>query len=223
MALFTPKPTVENNETAGAVFHFPASKKALIIFTRNPELGKVKTRLAASIGDEKALNIYTFLLKHTIKITQHIAADKYVYYSENIALQDLWDNDIYRKKLQKGTDLGQRMYHAFKELFSLGYQKVIIVGSDIYDLKQQDIDEAFNKLDSHPYVIGPALDGGYYLLGMTQLYDPIFKNKQWGTNTVLQNTLQDLKNKRVLTLAPKNDVDYLEDIKDVPIFKQFLS
>lgn len=223
MALFTPKPTQENNEATGAVFHFPTSKNALIIFTRNPELGKVKTRLAASIGDEKALRIYNFLIKHTLKITQHIAADKYVYYSENIAFQDVWDNTIFRKKLQQGADLGQRMHNAFNELFTLGYKKVIIVGSDIIDLNQQDIEDAFDKLDSHKFVIGPALDGGYYLLGMTELYEPIFSNKKWGTNTVLQCTLNDLKDKKVLTLATKNDVDYLEDIKDVEVFKPFLT
>ena len=73
--------TNKNTDNAEDVFHFPTSKNLLLIFTRNPELGKCKTRLAATIGDENALALYQFLLKHTAEITRHVTADKYVYYS----------------------------------------------------------------------------------------------------------------------------------------------
>ena len=112
MALLNSKETSSDNEMA-ADFYFPSSKKALIIFTRNPELGKVKTRLAKSVGDESALEIYKFLLKHTVAITKNLNVDKYVFYSENIHRDDIWDPEIFRKKLQTGTDLGEKMQNAF--------------------------------------------------------------------------------------------------------------
>ena len=79
------------NQQSKEVFHLPSSKSALIVFTRNPELGKCKTRLAATIGDQSALDVYRFLLDHTVKITTPLSADVYVYYSEKIKDVDIWD------------------------------------------------------------------------------------------------------------------------------------
>ena len=203
-------------------FYFPTSKKALIIFTRNPELGKVKTRLAKSVGDESALEIYKFLLKHTVAITKNLNVDKYVFYSENIHREDIWDPEIFRKKLQTGTDLGEKMQNAFSELFEMGYEKVLIVGSDIFELGQSDIENAFEVLQTTETVIGPATDGGYYLLGMKELNATIFQNKNWGTATVLEETLADLRQKKYVLLEERNDVDYFEDIKEIDAFQQFL-
>ena len=203
-------------------FYFPTSKKALIIFTRNPELGKVKTRLAKSVGDESALEIYKFLLKHTVAITKNLNVDKYVFYSENIHRDDIWDSEIFRKKLQTGTDLGEKMQNAFSELFEMGYEKVLIVGSDIFELDQSDIENAFEVLQTTETVIGPATDGGYYLLGMKELNAAIFQNKNWGTATVLEETLADLRQKKYVLLEERNDVDYYQDIKEIDAFQQFL-
>lgn len=203
-------------------FYFPTSKKALIIFTRNPELGKVKTRLAKSVGDESALEIYKFLLKHTVAITKNLNVDKYVFYSENIHREDIWDPEIFRKKLQTGTDLGEKMQNAFSELFEMGYEKVLIVGSDIFELGQSDIENAFEVLQTTETVIGPATDGGYYLLGMKELNATIFQNKNWGTATVLEETLADLRQKKYVLLEERNDVDYYQDIKEIDAFQQFL-
>ena len=81
------------------------SDNLLLIFTRNPELGKCKTRLAATVGDNSALEIYKFLLRHTVSITEHLSFDKQVYYSEEIWEEDVWDTTIFDKKAQKGIDL----------------------------------------------------------------------------------------------------------------------
>ncbi|MEQ8420479.1 MAG: TIGR04282 family arsenosugar biosynthesis glycosyltransferase [Arenibacter algicola] len=197
-------------------------KDLLIIFTRNPELGKCKTRLAATVGHESALNIYKFLLDHTKNITQGLNFRKWVCYSDDIWENDIWDKSVYEKKVQSGNDLGGRMYNAFKEGFNAGYKRIIIIGSDMYDLNENDLLEAFQLLDKHDYVIGPAIDGGYYLLGMKVLSPNLFKDKTWGTDTVLKATLEDLKNKNYSLLAPKNDIDYFEDIKDIEIFRTFL-
>ena len=194
----------------------------LIIFTRNPELGKCKTRLAAKVGDLAALDIYNFLLRHTVSITQNLQVDKYVYYSEEIWENDIWKNDFYQKKLQNGIDLGQRMMNAFDDGFKNGYQKIIIIGSDMYDLSQIDLEEAFSILDENNFVVGPAEDGGYYLLGMSKPNASVFQNKDWGTPTVLEATLNDLNQENYALLPSKNDVDHYEDIEHLEAFQPFL-
>ena len=206
------------------IIHFSLvqADNLLLIFTRNPELGKCKTRLAATVGDQIALDIYNFLLSHTVKITENINAAKEVHYSDEIWEDDIWDPTFYRKKIQKGKDLGKRMEHAFQQGFENGYKKIVIVGTDIYELSAADIENAFLSLDHADLVIGPAEDGGYYLLGMNKLNTNIFQNKNWGTNTVLKDTLIDLKNENVQLLETKNDVDLYEDIKDNVVFRHFL-
>ena len=220
MAILGVKNNLGNLESK-QVFHLPVSKKALIVFTRNPELGKCKTRLAATIGDQSALDVYRFLLDHTVKITSPLTADVYVYYSEKIKEIDIWDTTVFRKKQQQGHDLGAKMQNAFTEVLHMGYQKAIIIGSDMYDITTQDLEDAFSTLEDNNFVIGPAQDGGYYLLGMKHLKPPLFKNKKWGTNNVLSDTLKDLELENLAILAEKNDVDYYEDIKDIAVFKKF--
>ncbi|WP_034918735.1 TIGR04282 family arsenosugar biosynthesis glycosyltransferase [Gillisia sp. CAL575] len=196
-------------------------KNLLLIFTRNPELGKVKTRLAKDVGDQTALDIYKFLLDHTVSITENLPITKEVYYSEKIHENDIWDPSIYKKKQQVGAGLGERMEHAFATGFKNGFSNIIIIGSDMYDITAEELMEAFKKLDSTDFAIGPAEDGGYYLLGMRKLKPAIFANKEWGTNTVLKDTLQDLNNESTVLLEVKNDVDYFSDIKEHIAFQQF--
>jgi len=199
-------------------------KKLLLIFTRNPELGKVKTRLARSVGDRTALNIYNFLITKTIKSTLRVNADKAVYYSVKVRENDIWDIKTYQKHQQKGEDLGLRMLNAFQDGFKSGYEKIIIIGSDLYDLSTEEIDKAFEYLNSNDVVIGPALDGGYYLLGIKKLYKNIFQNKAWGTETVRKDTLKNLIDSKVKLLEKKNDIDVYEDIIDIPeIMENFIN
>ena len=192
------------------------NKNLLLIFTRNPELGKAKTRLAKTVGDETALEIYKFLLKRTRDVSAKVTSDKAVYYSVHIRENDIWDAAIFQKYQQVGEDLGIRMLHAFKNGFEAGYEKVMIIGSDLYDLSAKNIENAFTALDENEVVLGPALDGGYYLLGMNSLHAAVFKNKEWGTATVRKDTLDDLKDKKVKLLAVKNDIDVYEDILGIP-------
>ena len=189
------------------------SKNLLLVFTRNPELGKVKTRLAKTIGDQKALDIYKLLLHYTKKTIQNINCDKAVYYSEEIQENDIWEISKFQKNLQNGKDLGDRMYNAFKNAFNKGYEKVVIVGTDIFELQSTQIYEAFKALDKYEVVIGPAKDGGYYLLGLKKMYSEIFNNKNWGTETIFQETMQDLNNVDVHLLVELNDIDTYDDLK----------
>ena len=197
-------------------------KNLLLIFARNAVLGKVKTRLAKSVGDETALKIYEFLLQKTHQVTREVSCVKAVHYSEKIMVDDLWDVGSYQKHLQQGDDLGQRMYHAFKNSFENGFKKVVVIGTDLFDLTPELIEESFLSLDSNDVALGPAKDGGYYLLGMKTLHTPLFNNKAWGTSGVREDTLKDLINKKVHLLEELNDIDVIEDIKHHPAFKYFL-
>lgn len=194
----------------------------LLIFTKNPVAGKVKTRLAKDLGNEKALDIYKFLLDHTVKFTSKVNSFKQVYYSDSVTENDIWNNELFEKRKQEGVDLGMRMQHAFNTGFQIGYGKIIIIGSDMYDIDSEVIDKAFLQLDNHDYVIGPAQDGGYYLFGMKSLNSDVFKNKEWGTSSVLKDTLKDLDGHKVAMLETRNDVDLLDDIKDHPAFQKFI-
>ncbi|MEM7380204.1 MAG: TIGR04282 family arsenosugar biosynthesis glycosyltransferase [Bacteroidota bacterium] len=199
-----------------------AMKDLLLIFTRNPQLGKVKTRLAATVGDQTALEIYKFLLQHTFTITKELQVAKEVHYSEKIADNDIWDKSLFTKKVQLGADLGKRMHHAFQSGFESGFERVMIIGSDMYDLSQEDLENAFALLKEYDYVLGPALDGGYYLFGMRIFTPEVFHNKAWGSESVLSDTLKELEGKKVKLLEARNDIDVFEDIKDKPVFKPFL-
>lgn len=192
------------------------TKNLLIIFTRNPELGKVKSRLAKDVGEGTALAIYKDLLQHTHDIALDVDADRFLYYSESIQQNDMWSKTQFHKFIQEGEDLGLKMWNAFKDGFKAGYKNIAIIGSDILELKANHINQAFKAIEQNKVVIGPALDGGYYLLGLSKPIEPLFKNKVWGTNTVLKSTCSDLveMNQNFKLLTELNDIDYVSDIKD---------
>lgn len=194
----------------------------LIIFTRNPELGKVKTRLASTIGDVAALEIYEDLIQHTVNASKKLQFDKEVHYSEEIIKDDAWDNEVYIKKGQSGLDLGMRMENAFKQGFQNYYNQIVIIGSDLPEISEQILLSAFNALEGHDYVIGPASDGGYYLLGMKSLHPEIFKNKIWSTDSVLKDTLENIKNERVKILEMKSDIDTHKDLAEFEKYQEYL-
>lgn len=204
----------EDNLDRVANFYLPTSKKALIVFTKNPELGKCKTRLAKTIGNKAALEVYKHLLQHTATVTEQIQANKFVFYSESIHKNDIWNDSIFKKKLQQGNDLGDKMKHAFSELFQSGYEKLVIIGSDSFDVKAKHINNAFEALKTNQCVLGPAQDGGYYLLGLNKMLPFIFENKSWSTPKLWTETLNDLKENSVVftTLEILNDIDTFDDL-----------
>jgi rSAM/selenodomain-associated transferase 1 len=185
---------------------------ALLIFTRNPELGKVKTRLAKTIGDADALQVYKDLLQHTMEQTKTIDCDKFVFYDSAIVEGDIWNEEVYQKRIQSNGDLGDKMQAAFEHLFSLDYNNCIIVGSDLFDLKSELIKTAFIELHKNDVVIGPAEDGGYYLLGLKKMHKVLFQNKNWGTSTVFADTMKDLETHKTHLMPILNDIDTFEDL-----------
>lgn len=188
--------------------------EALIIFVRKPESGKVKTRLAATLGNEIALKIYRQLLQHTFDITSGLMAHKFVFYVDAIDEHDMWSAKGFYKMLQVNADLGIKMQAAFAEIFKKGHQKAVIIGSDCFELTSDLIDQAFKVLDKNDIVIGPAKDGGYYLLGMKQLYPPLFENKSWSTATVFIDTVRDIArlNLSYEQLPQLTDIDEAGDV-----------
>ena len=189
-------------------------KPLLIIFYRNPKLGEVKTRLATTLGKEKALDIYKKLALHTKTITEPLLMDKIVFYSEGVDLMDIWPNATYLKAIQHGQDLGDKMKIAFTAGFESGYTSICIIGTDCYELTTKAIEQAFHLLQSSDAVIGPAVDGGYYLLGMRSVHPSLFSKKQWGSSTVFFDTLRDLESLglKYAKLQPLRDVDTEADL-----------
>ena len=196
-------------------------KPLLLVFCKNPILGKAKTRLAASIGEEKALEVYHALLQKTALVLFDVDIDIQLYYSSHIDHDDIFQKPSITKKIQTGNDLGIRMTNAFKEGFK-SYSPIVIIGTDLWTLDIFDIHKAFEALQTSGTVIGPSADGGYYLLGLQKFIPALFENKKWGTPTVLSNSLNDLKKEDVYLLEEKNDIDTYGDLKDHPELMQLL-
>ena len=201
--------------------------RLLIIFIKNPELGKCKTRLAATIGDQKALQLYKEMLDRTREIASIVSAHKTVFYSSFIDKNDNWpENDHFSKSLQQKGDLGDKMRLAFEQSFQAGYDSICIIGSDCYELDSQTINKAFQILETKDAVIGPSTDGGYYLIGMNHLIPEVFSNKNWSTKTVSSDTIDDFTNLKISygKLQVLTDIDTEEDLKTMPLalVKRFL-
>lgn len=190
------------------------NEEAIIIFVRNPVLGSVKTRIAAKLGEEAALNVYHKLLEHTHQVVLPLHADKFVFYADGINENDIWENGFFKKQQQVAGDLGFKMQHAFETLFIKGYQRILVIGSDCYDLTTAHIFKAFEALKKNEVVIGPAVDGGYYLLGMKKMIPSLFHNIHWSTATVLQQTIEACETEKAMyaTLQTLSDVDEAENI-----------
>lgn len=188
------------------------SQAVLLIFVKNPERGKVKTRLAQGVGDDRALRIYRALLDHTREVAEAVDAQRLLFYSGHVADDDGWSTGHFQKFVQEGEDLGTRMQRAFAEGFRQG-KPVVIVGSDCPQLTPRIVEEAIAQLAQHDFAIGPALDGGYYLLGMRTFIPGIFDDIPWSTEEVFSATLRKITdNDWSYALLPRlSDVDYQED------------
>jgi rSAM/selenodomain-associated transferase 1 len=190
------------------------SARELLIFARTPEFGKVKTRLAADIGPESALRIYTRLLTHTCETALRSGFPARVYLAGPMPERDLWSDAGFHRFPQADGDLGQRMSAAFAQAFADGVRSVVIIGTDCPGLTSAHLHEAMSALQTHEAVVGPADDGGYTLLGLTSPIRAIFENKAWSTDTVLGDTLADFKRlgMSVARLETLRDLDTLDDL-----------
>ena len=185
---------------------------ALLIFIKNIEKGKVKTRLAATVGDDKALEIYQALLGHTRKIAMATDAERYLFYSQFIEEKDEWSDKYFQKLVQIDGDLGEKMAEGFRHAFEK-HPKVVIVGSDCASLTEEIVADAFLVLEDKDFVIGPAIDGGYYLIGMRQFSPAVFQNIEWSTAAVFPDTIAKIEamGKTYGLLPTLSDIDFEED------------
>lgn len=185
----------------------------LIVFVKNPVLGTVKTRLAKSIGNKKALEVYQDLVEKCRSECLNTNAKRHLFYSKQISNDD-WSEKDFSKYIQVDGDLGEKITAAFREVSKIG-GKVVIIGSDCYDLDAAVIEKAFKKLDESDVVIGPANDGGYYLLGTNDYHPELFQKVTWSTETVLKETMQQAnsKNLSVTLLKELIDLDTIEDLE----------
>ena len=188
--------------------------KGLIIFIKNALPGNVKTRLAKDSSEEYALKVYEALLEHTRKVSLEVELDRYLYYSDHVSEGDQWSDSDFEKYIQADGDLGEKMTSAFEAALKKN-DKVIIIGSDCIQLTPDIIHLAFEALDRWDVVIGPALDGGYYLLGMKSMDAGLFQDIQWSTSLVSDQTLEKVitSGKTCHYLPSLSDIDYLEDWK----------
>ncbi|MDZ4839849.1 MAG: TIGR04282 family arsenosugar biosynthesis glycosyltransferase [Bacteroidota bacterium] len=190
--------------------------KALLIFIKNPQLGKVKTRLAKTVGDVNALKIYQYLLDHTMEITYELdTTDKFLYYNEFIPTRDEWPPSLYQKELQKGIDLNDKMLNAFTQVIEEeSYSKAILISPDCYLLTDSMLDKAFKMLDTFDVVLGPSNDGGYYLIGMKKVHRELFEEDEQGESTNHAKVMERIKGMgmKVFNMPVLTDVDTEEDL-----------
>lgn len=189
----------------------------LIVFAKEPKEGKVKTRLLRSLSKVRCLGLYRAFVKDTLDLARKITS------AEKILAYEAWGNQPrYLRRIaadftfyrQSGRGLGQRMNNAFKVAHKSGAKKIIIIGSDAPNLPPKFLREAFAALKYQDVVIGPADDGGYYLIGLKEPCAELFKNVPWSSAQTLKNTLKNTTalKKKVIVLDKWYDVDSVESL-----------
>jgi len=188
---------------------------AVGIFAKPPYPGSVKTRLIPDIGAAKAASVYRYCLEYTLQVVRASGLEYQLFLSETC------DDALFQQeehRLQKGDDLGQRMYHAFQELLDTASDGALIIGTDCLDLTPMHLQDAARSLADHELVLIPALDGGYALIGCTTIEPGLFRDLRWSTDKVYRQTVTNAQrlNYRVASLETLRDIDTLQDLEHYP-------
>jgi len=186
-------------------------KEVVLVFQKNAILGKVKTRLASGMGELRALEIYRHLIQLTYSALEDVPVPVWTYFSDFIPESPY--PSVEKCFVQEGQDLGERMANAFARSFELGMDKVVLIGTDCPMLQSQHLNQAFEALTHFDLVVGPATDGGYYLIGMNRRADYLFEGITWSTSQVLSQTLNVASQHGLTTtlLHELDDIDTQED------------
>jgi rSAM/selenodomain-associated transferase 1 len=200
------------------------AKERLIVFTRYPEPGKTKTRLIPALGAQEAATLHRQMTEHTLSKVTQIQSQSPLsievhFTGGNLALMQAWlgSNIVYRH--QGPGDLGSRMTRSHQSAVRAGIERVAIVGTDCPGLNAELILEAFQQLHSHDLVLGPAMDGGYYLIGLRCFIPALFSGINWGTAEVLQQTVH-IANKLDLSVAYLTQLADVDRPEDLPVWEQ---
>jgi uncharacterized protein len=195
------------------------SENLLILLTKLPEAGKVKSRLSVEIGPEKAARVYEQLLRNTLEQMKGLTCEKIVALEGDatgfVGVYNEWT--IWP---QEGNELGERMQRAFEKAFQYGYKGAVLIGGDCPEISSIICDLAFEKLNGNDLVLGPSQDGGYYLIGLKKPEPILFENMQWSHDMVFEQTVQRAaeQNLKVALLPTLRDIDHLADLNAFPSF-----
>ena len=195
------------------------NRETIIVFLRAPEKGRVKTRLARDIGDEKALALYKKFVQKTLLAVEKSGVDHRICFfpAERQAMVEEWLGQNHTYMHQAGEDLGHRMDNALSRVFSQGVQKAILIGTDIPDISARHLLAALDLLNKNDVVIGPSLDGGYWLIGFQRdgYCSELFRQIDWGTEAVFSATIEKCEVAGLSTgiLTVLRDIDTLEDLQ----------
>lgn len=192
---------------------------ALILFAVIPPTEKSQNRLMPFLCAEECKSLYNCFVKDVYQKSRISGVDVYVFFSpqdKKGVFQSLLGTDAVLLP-QHGDDLGQKMKNAIGAVLRMGYEKVVLMGTDIPHIHPETIRNAFDSLDVRDIVIHPALDGGYYLIGMKQEHDSIWNIRRYGTNTVMYDTLQHIKAQNLSTSVGQMyyDIDCKEDLRQL--------
>jgi len=197
----------------------PKLNHTLLIFVKYPEPGGVKTRLAEDLGYEKAAEIYASMAESVIhNLSRSEEYKTVIFFDPPYRKREMenWLGKRYQLLAQEGNSLGERMANAFDKTFSLGAEKAVIIGTDCLEITEEIISRAFQSLDEMDVVLGPAEDGGYYLLGMKESTSEIFDDITWSSSQVLGQTINKIKTMglKFSLLKTLRDIDTISDLNN---------
>jgi rSAM/selenodomain-associated transferase 1 len=198
----------------------PPRPEIVVVMARAPELGKVKSRLAASVGEAGALAVHTALGRAVAeRLRAAMNDDRYGWavITPDAKLDEAqrWLGDGWQLHPQGDGDLGDRMHRAVESAFCCGARRVLLFGTDCAEVRPGDLDAAFNALKENDAVIGPAEDGGYWCIGMSKPLPALFRNMPWGTGSVAKLTRERAESEGIslAELRTLSDVDRVDDLK----------
>ncbi|MBI4766168.1 MAG: TIGR04282 family arsenosugar biosynthesis glycosyltransferase [Deltaproteobacteria bacterium] len=197
----------------------------LILFTRYPVPGQVKTRLIPALGPEGSCNLHRLMTEKTLQQLREYSAFLSIslevrFDGGDEILMKAWLGPNLNFRDQGPGDLGVRLERAFKEAFQSGIDRVVIVGSDCPGLTPEILQKAFDGLADQDLVLGPARDGGYYLIGLSRLLSPLFVDIPWGTEEVFNKTIE-ISNKFKLKPILLELLDDIDRPQDLPLWEKF--
>jgi rSAM/selenodomain-associated transferase 1 len=190
----------------------------ILFFVKYPEIGKVKSRLSVELDKKKVIILYKIFVEDLLKMINNLGYQVFICYHPNNEINNFinWLGERYKYLPQDGNNLGERLKNCFIKAFNSGFDKIIAIGSDSPDLPKNIIRNSFKYLDDYDAIIGPCIDGGYYLIGFskTSFYPSVFNDIPWSTSDVYKRSINILKkrNLRIKSLPIWYDIDTINDL-----------